>query len=96
MHLHQHISMIHKMTEEVVRIVRELGPDGNLVNVEQRVRIHRTEIRKPRVVVERRKWAKFGAAAGTAPGPEPGITIIRCAARLLANVFFTMIDCFNE
>ncbi len=79
--------MNHKMTEEVVRIVREHGPDGNLVNVEQRVRIHRTEIRKPRVVVERRRWAKFGAAAGTAPGPEAGITIIRWAARHFANFF---------
>ena len=65
------------MTEEVIRTVREHGPDGNMINVERRVRIHRTEIQKPRVVAERRRWTKFGAAAGTAPGPEPGITIIR-------------------
>ncbi len=52
-----------------------------MINVERRVRIHRTEIQKPRVVAERRRWTKFGAAAGTPPGPEPGITIIRCAAR---------------
>ncbi len=68
------------MTEEVIRIVREHGPDGNMINVERRVRIHRTEIQKPRVVAERRRWTKFGAAAGTAPGPEPGITIIRLPA----------------
>lgn len=75
--------MNHKMTEEVVRIIQEKGPDGSIV--ERRVRIHRTEIQKPRVVVERRRWAKFGAAAGAAPGPEPGITIIRYAARLFVN-----------
>ncbi len=68
------------MTEEVIRmrIVRENG-----VDVERRVRIHCREERKPRVVVERRKWAKFGAAAGSAPGPEPGITIIRWEASFL-------------
>jgi hypothetical protein len=69
------------MTEEVVRLVREFAADGSPVTVERRVRIHRTEIQKPRVVAERRRWTKFGAAAGTAPGPEPGITIIRCASR---------------
>jgi hypothetical protein len=61
-------------------MVREHLSDGSIINVERRVRIHRTEIQKPRVVVERRRWAKFGAAAGTPAGPEPGITIIRFAA----------------
>ena len=58
-------------------IVREHGPDGQLVSVERRVRIHRTEIQKPKAVADRRRWAKFGAAAGAPPGPEAGITIIR-------------------
>ena len=56
--------MQHNMTE-VVRLVREYAADGVAVTVERRVRIHRTEIQKPRVVAERRRWTKFGAAAGT-------------------------------
>ena len=71
--------MHHKMTEEIERMVREHGPDGAIINVVRRVRIHRTEIQKPRVVAERRRWTKFGAAAGSAAGPEAGITIIRYA-----------------
>ncbi len=67
------------MTEEVERMFREHGPDGVTNTVMRRVRIHRTEIQKPRVVAERRRWNKFGAASGSAPGPEAGITIIRYA-----------------
>eukprot|EP00743_Colponemidia_sp_Colp-15_P000989 GILK01001093.1.p1 GENE.GILK01001093.1~~GILK01001093.1.p1 ORF type:complete len:299 (+),score=57.11 GILK01001093.1:37-897(+) len=47
---------------------------GQKVKVTKKVRLVQEEVRLNKAVEERKKWQKFGLAAGAAPGLEDGIT----------------------
>lgn len=65
--------------DQGIKTVTEIrqNEDGQKVKVVMKVRVERRVTNVLKSVENRKQWKKFGLAAGTPPGPEPGITSVR-------------------